>query len=124
MTAKKRIILIALCFAIAIVIIVCWIVSSYAIHHMDNNQGLQYAKFFGIKDPIDGYDEYFGLQVVAVMDDFDAVLSSGIDYRPFVRQVKVSLAIIHLCFAVITVGLMTTGTVLAAKLVKGRKESK
>ncbi len=126
--SKRNLILSILCWVVLLITVVCWIVTYYGLFSMDLQQSMLYIGFYRI-------EIYGGWSVdnitAQLSQSFERVLSSEMvhpeyllsyfNFGAFDNQVRTSLTLFHLGYALITALSLSGGITFTVLTVKKKK---
>ena len=122
--SKKYLALSIICWVILLTIVVCWMVTYYGLFSMDLQQSMLYIGFYRI-EICDGWSandisKYLYESLQRVIHNQHAPIISWFDFSKFDNQVRNSLTLFHLGYAIITALSFAGGIAFAVLLVKKR----
>ena len=123
--SKRNLILSIICWIILLITVVCWIVTYYGLFSMDLQQSMLYIGFYRI-DICDGWSvddisKHLLESLQRVIHNQQAPIISWFNFGKLDDQVRGSLTLFHLGYALITALSLAGGVVFTVLLAKKKK---
>ena len=123
--SKRNLILSIICWVVLLITVVCWIVTYYGLFSMDLQQSTLYIGFYRI-EICDGWSvndipKYLYESLQRVIHNQHAPIISWFDFSKFDNQVRTSLTLFHLGYALITALSLAGGITFTVLTVKKKK---
>lgn len=123
--SKRYLVFSIICWVIMLITVVCWIVTYYGLFTMDLQQSMLYIGFNKIEIcdgwNVDDIPKYLSESLQRVIHNQHAPLISWFDFSKFDDQVRNSLALFHLGYALITALSLAGGITFTVLFIKKKK---